>query len=237
MARAIEQSVIVLTYGKAEGMKVIIFGATGMVGQGVLRECLLDSEVERVLVMGRSSIGVMHEKLKEIVHKDFFDFSSTGENLSGCDACFFCLGVSSAGMKERDYTRVTYDLTMAAAAVLARTNLGMTFIYVSGAGTDSSEHGRSMWARVKGRTENALLKMPLKAYMFRPGYIQPMYGIKSKTKLYSAAYAVVAPMYPLLRRLAPKYVTTTEQLGRAMICVAKRGAAKRVLESEDINAV
>jgi uncharacterized protein YbjT (DUF2867 family) len=220
---------------KAEGMKVIIFGATGMVGQGVLRECLLDTEVERVLVVGRSSIGVTHEKLKEIVHKDFFDFSSIEENLSGYDACFFCLGVSSAGMKEPEYTRVTYDVTMAAAEVLARKNPGMTFLYVSGAGTDSSERGRSMWARVKGRTENALLKMPLKAYMFRPAYIQPMHGIKSKTKLYGAMYAVVAPIYPLLRRLAPKYVTTTEQLGRAMICVAKRGAAKRVLESDDIN--
>jgi uncharacterized protein YbjT (DUF2867 family) len=216
-------------------MKVIIFGATGMVGQGVLRESLLDSEVERVLVVGRSSIAVLHEKLKEIVHKDFFDFSSIEENLSGYDACFFCLGVSSAGMNEADYTRVTYDVTMAAAEVLATKNPGMTFICISGAGTDSSEHGRSMWARVKGRTENALLKMSLKAYVFRPGYIQPMHGIKSKTKLYSAAYAVVAPLYPLLRRLAPQYVTTTEQLGRAMICVAKRGAAKPVLESQDIN--
>jgi uncharacterized protein YbjT (DUF2867 family) len=216
-------------------MKVIIFGATGMVGQGVLRECLRDSEVERVLVVGRSSIGVTHEKLKEIVHKNFFDFSSIEENLSGYDACFFCLGVSSAGMKEPEYTRVTYDVTMTAAEVLARKNPGMTFIYVSGAGTDSSERGRSMWARVKGRTENALLKMPLKAYMFRPAYIQPMHGIKSKTKLYGAMYAFVAPMYPILRRIAPKYVTTTEQLGRAMICVAKRGAVKRVLESDDIN--
>jgi uncharacterized protein YbjT (DUF2867 family) len=216
-------------------MKVIIFGATGMVGQGVLRECLRDSEVERVLVVGRSSIGVTHEKLKEIVHRNFFDFSSIEENLSGYDACFFCLGVSSAGMKEPEYTRVTYDVTMTAAEVLARKNPGMTFIYVSGAGTDSSERGRSMWARVKGRTENALLKMPLKAYMFRPAYIQPMHGIKSKTKLYGAMYAFVAPMYPILRRIAPKYVTTTEQLGRAMICVAKRGAVKRVLESDDIN--
>jgi uncharacterized protein YbjT (DUF2867 family) len=218
-----------------QGMKVIIFGATGMVGQGVLRECLLDGQVERVLLVGRSSIGVHHGKLQEIVHRDFFDFSSIEESLSGYDACFFCLGVSSAGKKERDYTRVTYDVTMAAAEVLARKTPGITFIYVSGTGTDSSEHGRRMWARVKGRTENALLKMPLKAYMFRPGYIQPMHEIKSKTKLYSALYMVVAPMYPLLRRLAPTYVTTTEQLGRAMLCVAKRGAPKRVLESEDIN--
>ena len=233
--RAVEQSVIVLIYGKAEGMRVIIFGASGMVGQGVLRECLRDPDVERVLVVGRSAIGVENEKVREIVHKDFFDFSSIEENLSGYDACFFCLGVSSAGMKEPEYTRVTYDVTMAAAEALAKKNPGMTFIYVSGAGADSSERGRSMWARVKGRTENALLKMPLKAYMFRPAYIQPMHGIKSKTKLYGAMYSVVAPIYPLLRRLAPKYVTTTEQLGRAMICVAKRGAAKRVLESDDIN--
>ena len=216
-------------------MKVIIFGASGMVGQGVLRECLRDPDVERVLVVWRSSIGVQNEKVREIVHRDFLDFSNVEDQLSGYDACFFCLGVSSAGMNERDYSRVTYDVTIAAAEVLARKNPGMTFIYVSGAGTDSSERGGSMWARVKGRTENALLKMPLKAYMFRPAYIQPMHGIKSKTKLYGAMYSVVAPIYPLLRRLAPKYVTTTEQLGRAMICVAKRGAPKRVLESDDIN--
>lgn len=216
-------------------MKIIIFGATGMVGQGALRECLLDGAIEHVLVVGRSATGVKHEKLQEIVHRDLFDFSSIEEKFSGYDACFFCLGVSSAGMNERDYTRITVDLTLAVAQVLATQNPGMTFIYISGMGTDSSERGRSMWARVKGRTENALLRLPLNAYMFRPGYIQPLDGITSKTKLYSALYAVMTPLYPLLRRLAPGSVTTTKELGRAMICVAQRGAAKRVLKNEDIH--
>jgi uncharacterized protein YbjT (DUF2867 family) len=216
-------------------VKIILFGATGMVGQGVLRECLRDPEVERVLVIGRSSIGVQNEKVREIVHKDFLDFSSIEDRLGGYDACFFCLGVSSVGMTEQDYARVTYDYTMAAAQVLAKQNPGMTFIYVSGTGTDSSEHGRLMWARVKGKTENALFKLPLKAYMFRPGYIQPLGGIKSKTKLYGALYSVVGVFYPMLLAMFPKYVTTSEQVGRAMICVAKRGAAKRWLENDDIN--
>jgi uncharacterized protein YbjT (DUF2867 family) len=216
-------------------MKVVLFGATGMVGQGVLRECLRDPEVERVLVVGRKSIGNQNEKVREIVHRDFLDFSSIEDQLAGYDACFFCLGVSSVGMAEQDYTRVTYDYTMAAAQVLAKKNPGMTFIYVSGAGTDSTEKGRLAWARVKGKTENALFKLPFKAYAFRPGYVQPLDGIKSKTKLYSALYSIVGGLYPLLRAVFPKYVTTTELVGRAMICVAKRGAPKRLLENEDIN--
>jgi uncharacterized protein YbjT (DUF2867 family) len=216
-------------------MRVILFGATGMVGQGVLRECLRDPEVERVLVIGRTSIGNQNEKMREIVHRDFLDFSSIEDQLGGYDACFFCLGISSVGMKEQDYTRVTYDYTMAAAQVLAKQNPGMTFIYVSGTGTDSTEKGRLAWARVKGKTENALFKLPFKAYMFRPGYVQPLDGIKSKTKLYSALYSAVGALYPMLRAIFPKYVTTTEQVGRAMICVAKRGAPKRLLENEDIN--
>jgi uncharacterized protein YbjT (DUF2867 family) len=216
-------------------MRVILFGATGMVGQGVLRECLRDPEVERVLVIGRSSIGNQNEKVREIVHRDFLDFSSIEAQLGGYDACFFCLGVSSVGMKEQDYTRVTYDYTMAAAEVLAKQNPGMTFIYVSGTGTDSSEKGSLMWARVKGRTENTLFKLPLKAYAFRPGYVQPLDGIKSKTRLYSALYSAVGALYPLLLAIFPKYVTTTEQVGRAMICVAQRGAPKRLLENDDIN--
>jgi uncharacterized protein YbjT (DUF2867 family) len=219
----------------AETVKVILFGATGMVGQGVLRECLRDPGVEGVLVIGRSSIGVQNEKVREIVHRDFLDFSSIEDRLGGYDACFFCLGVSSVGMAEQDYARVTYDYTLAAARVLAKQNPGMTFIYVSGTGTDSSEQGRLMWARVKGKTENALFKLPLKAYMFRPGYIQPLDGIKSKTKLYGALYSVVGVFYPMLLAMFPKYVTTSEQVGRAMICVAKRGAAKRWLENDDIN--
>ena len=216
-------------------MKVILFGATGMVGQGVFRECLRDPEVERVLVVGRSSVGIQDEKVREIVHKDFLDFSSIADQLGGYDACFFCLGTSSVGMKEQDYTRVTYDYTTAAAQVLATQNPGMTFIYVSGAGTDSTEKGRLMWARVKGKTENALFKLPFKAYAFRPGYVQPLDGIKSKTKLYQTLYSVVGALHPLLRGLFPKYVTTTELVGRAMICVAKRGAPKRLLENDDIN--
>jgi len=230
-----EQSDIVSIYMGAEDVKIILFGATGMVGQGVLRECLRDPEVERVLVIGRSSIGIQDEMVREIVHRDFLDFSNIEDQLGGYNACFFCLGVSSVGMAEQDYTRVTYDFTMAAAQVLAKQNPGMTFIYVSGTGTDSSEHGRLMWARVKGKTENALFKLPLKAYMFRPGYIQPLGGIKSKTKLYGALYSVVGVFYPMLLAMFPKYVTTSEQVGRAMICVAKRGAAKRWLENDDIN--
>jgi uncharacterized protein YbjT (DUF2867 family) len=219
-------------------MKVIIFGATGMVGQGVLRECLLDREVESVLTIGRGATGQQNGKLREIVHQDFADFSAIAESLSGYDACFFCLGVSSVGMTEQEYRRVTYDITMAAAQTLARLNPDMTFLYVSGAGTDSSERGRVMWARVKGETENALLRLPFKAqYMLRPAFIQPMHGIQSKTKLYRALYAVMGPLYPVLKALLPKYVTTTEQVGRAMIGIAKRGAPKHVLENQDINNI
>jgi uncharacterized protein YbjT (DUF2867 family) len=219
-------------------MNVILFGATGMIGQGVLRECLLDPEVESVLAIGRNAIKQQHEKLHVIVLKPLTDLSSVENRLSGYDACFFCLGVSSAGMSEDDYRRVTYDLSLSVAATLARLNPAMTFIYVSGAGTDSSEHGRMMGARIKGKTENALLAMPFKAaYMFRPGYIQPMHGVRTKTKWYGTAYAIMAPLYPVLRRLFPRYVTTTEQLGRAMISVAKTSVTKRVLESNDINAI
>ena len=216
-------------------MKVILFGATGMVGQGVLRECLLAAEVQAVLAVGRSATGQPHAKLRELVHRDFTDFSAIAGELSGYDACFFCLGVSSAGMKEDAYRHVTYDFTLAAAQLLARQNPGMTFIYVSGTGTDSTEKGRSMWARVKGATENALLRLPFKAaYMFRPGIIQPLHGIKSKTALYRAAYVVATPLFPLMRALAPRHVITTEQVGRAMIAVARRGASKKLLESSDI---
>ena len=219
-------------------MRIILFGATGMVGKGALRECLLDLEVESVLTVGRSATGQQHEKLREIVHKDFFNFSAIESNLTGYDACFFCLGVSSAGMTEHEYTRLTYDITMAAAQTLAKLNPNMTFLYISGMGTDSSERGRSMWARVKGKTENALLRLPFKAaYMLRPGYIQPLHGIRSKTKLYQALYTVMAPLYSSWKVLLPKYVTTTEQLGRAMIKIAKQGAPKHVLETRDFNAI
>ena len=219
-------------------MKVILFGATGMVGQGVLRECLLDSGVEQVLAIGRSATGQQHAKLQEIVQSDLFDLSSIEGRLAGFDACFFCLGVSAAGISEQDYRRITYELTMSVAKTMAKLNPEMTFIYVSGAGTDSAERSRMMWARVKGKTENDLLKMPFRAaYMFRPGYIQPLHGIRTKTKWYGALYAVMGPLYPMWKRLLPNYVTTTECLGRAMLNVARHGAPKRFLENQDINGL
>jgi uncharacterized protein YbjT (DUF2867 family) len=219
-------------------MKVILFGATGMVGQGCLRECLLDTDVESVLAVGRSPTGRQHAKLREIMHDNFFDFSGLESQLAGFDACFFCLGVSSVGMGEERYRHLTYDLTLAAATTLAGVNPGMVFIYVTGRGTDSTERGSLMWARVKGKTENDLLKLPFKAaYMFRPAGIQPLHGIRSKTGWVQAIYIAAAPVLTLLNRVAPKYVTTTEQVGRAMIKVAKDGYPRPVLESEDINAV
>jgi uncharacterized protein YbjT (DUF2867 family) len=219
-------------------MKVILFGATGMVGQGVLRECLLDPDVERVLAVVRAPTGQAHEKVRELVHDDFYDFAKIEAELDGYDACLFCLGVSAAGMKEADYHRVTYDLTLAAARTLVKRNPRMTFIYVSGAGTDSTEKGSAMWARVKGKTENAILALPFAGkYMFRPGIIQPRHGIKSKTKLYRVIYVVMTPLFPLLRWVAPRLVTTTEKVGRAMLRVARSGADKTVLENADINAL
>ena len=217
-------------------MKVILFGATGMVGQGVLRECLLDAGVESVLAVGRRPGGQQHAKLREILHDDFFDFAAIESQLAGYDACFFCLGVSSLGMDEARYRHLTYDITLAAARTLSRLNPQMVFIYVSGRGTDSTESGRLMWARVKGKTENDLLKLPFKAaYMFRPAGIQPLHGIRSKTAWVQAIYVVSAPLLSLLNRVAPNYMTTTEQVGRAMIRVARDGYPTRVLESADIN--
>ena len=209
-----------------------------MVGQGVLRECLLDPGVQFVQTVGRTATGMQHAKLREIVHADLWHYAGIEADLSNFDACFFCLGVSSAGMKEADYERVTYSLTLAAAETLARLNPQMTFIYVSGSGTDSSERGRSMWARMKGKTENALLRLPFKAaYMFRPGFIQPLHGIRSKTAAYRVFYVVVGPLMPLLRRLFPRQILTTEQIGRAMLAVARNGASTRILESRDIAAL
>lgn len=217
-------------------MKVILFGATGMVGQGVLRECLLAPDVEQVLVVGRSGTGQSHAKLREVLHSDFTSFEAIEPDLRGYDACFFCLGVSSAGMSEAEYSRLTFDLTLAAAAVVARSSPASIFIYVSGAGTDASERGASMWARVKGKTENALLRLPFRAaYMFRPGLIQPLHGIRSKTRVYRVFYTLSAPLLPVLRALAPNQVTTTEQVGRAMLEVVRRMPAERVLETRDIN--
>lgn len=219
-------------------MRVLLFGATGMIGQGVLRECLLDPGVAGVLAVGRSATGQRHPKLREIVRADLFDLAPLEAELAGSDACFFCLGVSSAGMQEAAYRRVTYDLTLGVAGTLARLNPAMTFIYVSGEGADSSEQGRAMWARVRGKTENDLLRLPFKAaYIFRPALIQPLHGIRSRTRLYRAIYAVSGALLPLLRRLAPGYVTTTEQLGRAMLGVARRGAPATILRTGAINGV
>jgi uncharacterized protein YbjT (DUF2867 family) len=219
-------------------MKIMLFGATGMVGQGVLRECLVDGDVTRVLCVGRKPSGEIHPKLKDLVLPDMTDYSAVEDQLSGFDACFFCLGVSSVGMSEQDYRRITYDLTLAAAQTLARLNPQMTFVYVSGAGTDSTERGPSMWARVKGSTENALMRLPFRAaYMFRPGFIEPMHGVRSKTALYQAAYVIARPVFGLLRRWAPNRVTTSVQVGRAMLAVAKRGGPMPLVEIRDINAL
>jgi uncharacterized protein YbjT (DUF2867 family) len=219
-------------------MKVILFGATGMVGQGVLRECLRDPGVERVLAVGRSPTGQRHAKLREIIHNDFLDYSPIESELSGYDACFFCLGVSSLGMNEERYRHLTYDITLAAARTLARLNPKMAFVYVTGRGTDSTERGSLMWARVKGKTENDLLKLPFKAaYMFRPAGIQPLHGVRSKTGWVQALYVGTAPLLSLLNRVAPNYMTTSEQVGRAMIRVARDGFPRPVLESEDINSL
>jgi uncharacterized protein YbjT (DUF2867 family) len=219
-------------------MNVLLFGATGMVGQGVRRECLNDPDVQRVLTIGRTGTGAQHQKLREIVHGDMWHYTSIEGELSGFDACFFCLGVASAGMSEADYEAVTYGITMAAAETLSRLNPRMTFIFVSGAGADSSEHGRIMWARIKGKTENAVLRQPFKAaFVFRPGVIQPLHGIRSRTALYRVLYSCTKPLLPLLRWALPGYILTTEQIGRAMLAVAKRGASKPILESKDISAI
>jgi len=216
-------------------MKVLLFGATGMVGHGVLRECLRADDVTLVRTVGRSATGQRDPKLGEVVHGNLFDYHDIEAQLKGFDACFFCLGVSSAGMSEADYSHMSYDLTLAAAQTLARLNPQMTFVYVSGAGTDSSEQGRTMWARVKGRVENALQRLPFKAvYLFRPGVIQPLHGAVSKTASYRVFYALSKPLLPLLRMLLPGVILTTEGIGLAMLRVARSGAPKAVLEVRDI---
>lgn len=207
-----------------------------MIGQGVLRECLLDARVTRVLSVGRSPSGKTHEKLEDLVLTDLFHYAAVEEQLTGYDVCFFCLGVTSAGMSEADYTRITYELTLAAAQTLLRRNPRLVFEFISGAGADSTEQGRSMWARVKGRAENALLALPFRAVtVFRPGLIRPLHGITSRTRSYRLLYAVMAPVMPLLEALVPGSVTTTERVGRAMIRVALGGAPKPVLETADLN--
>ena len=215
-------------------IRPIIFGATGMVGEGVLHVCLHHPDVESVLVIGRKPCGIEHDKLKEILHNDFFDYTTLGDRLKGYNACFFCLGVTSVGKTEEEYTRLTYDLTMAAARRLANLNRDMTFCYVSGAGTDSSERGRSMWARVKGKTENDLAKLPFKAaYAFRPGFIKPIKGLKKGYKISRA----LGMLYPVLNLIAGNYVCTLEEVGRSMVHVATKGYEKKVLECVDISTL
>jgi uncharacterized protein YbjT (DUF2867 family) len=219
-------------------MRVILFGASGMVGQGILRECLRDPDVETVLLIGRSPVPQQHPKIRQIARPDPGDLAPIQHELTGFDATFFCLGVSSAGMSAADYKRITYDLTIRAARTLAQQNPRMTFIYVSGKGTDSTERGRLAWARVKGATENALLQMPFKAaYMFRPAAIRPMHGEQPKANATRIALKLMGWIIPLIQTLAPNAVTTTERMGCAMLNAAKHGAPKKVLESADINAL
>lgn len=216
-------------------MKIILFGASGMVGQGVLRECLAARDVEEVLVLGRTALEVEYPKLRQLVHRDFFDYASIEPQLAGYDACLFCLGVSAAGMDEAAYTRLTYELTLAAASTLARLNPSMVFVYVSGAGTDSTEQGRGMWARVKGRTENALLRLPFRAvYLFRPGFIEAMHGERSKTTMSRVVYAITKPLVPVLRALFPRHILSTVTIGQAMLAVVRQGGPSAVLECPDI---
>jgi uncharacterized protein YbjT (DUF2867 family) len=219
-------------------MNVLLFGATGMIGQGVLRECLIEPGVGSVAAIGRAPSGRLHPKLSEILHDDFNDFAQIESRLAGFDACFFCLGVSSAGLDEEQYARITYDITLRAAETLVRLNPGMTFVYISGQGADSTESGRVMWARVKGRTENALLRMPFKTVcIFRPGVIEPRFGARSRTGWYRTLYAGVRPLFPLLRRIFPNQILATDEIGRAMILVVLQGSPKRVLEARDIRAL
>ncbi len=212
-------------------LKAIITGATGMVGEGVLHECLLHPDVESVLIINRRTSGIIHPKLKEIIHKDFFDFSSIEDQLTGYNACFFCLGVSSLGMKEAEYKKVTYDLTLRVANTLSRLNPDMVFCYISGGGTDSTEKGRLKWARVKGKTENDLMKLPFKAvYAFRPGFLKTTKGLKNTLP----AYKYFAWLFPILRPLMPGMLGTLHELGLAMINSVKFGFPKKVLEVKDI---
>ena len=212
-------------------MKAILTGATGMVGEGILHECLKSDAINEVLVVGRKSCGISHPKIKELLHKDFFNFSSVESQLSGYDACFFCLGTTSVGKSEEEFTEVSYTLTMNFAETLSKVNPNMTFCYISGAGTDSSEKGKTMWARVKGKTENDLMKLPFKkVFNFRPGYLQPIKGMK----LTHSYYKWLSWMYPFFQLVFPMFVSRLEELGQAMINAASKGYNKNVLEVKDI---
>lgn len=217
-------------------MRVLIFGATGMVGQGVLRECLAAPDVTLVQTVGRAPTGQRHPKLRELVHAEMWHYEGIEADLADFDACFFCIGVTSAGMSEKNYTHLTYDMTLAVAQALAPVSARMVFVYVSAAGADTAEKSTLMWERVRGKTENALLKLPFRSvYIFRPGMIQPLDGIKSKTAAYRIFYSLTKPLLPLLRSALPKHVLSTRQMGKAMLAVVRHGAPKRVLESADIS--
>lgn len=219
-------------------MNVVVFGATGMLGQAALRACLLDPEVHKVVAVTRATLGKSDPKLREVVVPDLFDLPRYADALSDIDACLFCLGVSSVGMSEADYRHITYDLTLAIARELVARSPRATFVYITGSGTDSTANGNTMWARVKGETENALLALPFRAaYMFRPAYIHPMNGEAPKSRLAGVALRGIKPLYPVLKGVFPKWVTDTERLSRAMLIAGKRGAPKPVLEVPDINAL
>jgi uncharacterized protein YbjT (DUF2867 family) len=223
--------------GVPSRVRVLLFGGSGMVGQSALRACLLDPTVTEVLAVGRRAIGPVPPKLRDLVVPDVGELSSVEDQLRGFAACFWCLGVASGGMTEAEYRKVTYDLTVSAARTLARLNPGMTFIYVSGAGTDPTGRGRAMWARVKGQTENALLAMPLKAYMIRLGLLRSMHGIRSRTRSYRILYAVLWPLLLLVRAVAPNSTTTTDRLGRAFLQIARTGAPDRIVTTRDLNVL
>jgi len=219
-------------------MKIILFGGTGMIGSGALIECLAHPDVEAVLSVGRRATGVKHSKLEELIHLDFLNYADVAERFRGYDACLFCLGVSAAGMSETEYTRIAHDFTIAAAEAFFAMRPGGTFCYISGQGADSTERGRVMWARVRGRLENRLLAMGLgPVWIFRPGFVQPVKGVRSGTTLYRVIYAMLGPVYPLLDRVAPKHVTTSERLGLALVGAAKGGAPEPILDNAAINAL
>jgi len=217
-------------------MRVLLFGATGMIGGGALIECLADSRVTAVLSISRSPSGQPHSRLTELLHQDFFNLQPVADRLSGYDACFYCLGVTAVGLDEAAYSRVTYDLTLVAARAYLAANPSGTFCYISGAGADSTERGRTMWARVKGRTENALLALGFsRVYLLRPGFIQPVKGVRSKTAWYQAFYTAMTPLSPLIRLLLPGLATTTAALGRALIQLGLTGFPRAIVTSRDIN--
>jgi len=215
-------------------VKAMLFGATGMVGQGVLLSCLDDPEISEVLVVGRSPVRQQHAKLTEILRPDLFDLGPVTDRLAGYDACFFCLGVSSVGMKEDRYRQLTYDLTLSIAETLAPGNPEMAFEYISGEGTDTTEQGKTMWARIKGATENAVMALPFTGYAIRPGFIQASRGVRPRNRVYAVAYTLTGWLFPVIRRLAPNAVITSDELGHAMIAIARTRPTQRIWRTRDL---